>query len=62
MAYRETMENNGMEAGKSKEPNPVLYSGVGSVECHSFSDRTDPAQSRRMDGIGGLSSAWRIFS
>ena len=39
---------------QSKEPNPLLYSGAGSVECHSFSDRTDPAQSRRMDGIGGL--------
>ena len=51
MAYRETMENNGMEAGRAK--NQIPY-GAGSVECHSFSDRTDPAQSRRMDGIGGL--------
>ena len=52
MAYRETMENNGMKAGRAK--NQIPYCTVVLVALNVILFRTDPAQSRRMDGIGGL--------
>ena len=52
MAYRETMENNGMKAGRAK--NQIPYCTVVLVALNVILFLTDPAQSRRMDGIGGL--------
>ena len=51
-----------MEAGRAKNQIPYCTVVLVALNVILFSDRTDPAQSRRMDGIGGLLPAWCIFS
>lgn len=54
MAYRETMENNGMEAGRAKNQIPYCTVVLVALNVILFLIGLDPAQSRRMDGIRGL--------